>query len=142
MFVDSSLKLSCLPSPCGRLSRPPTTTKALPPERLIGKDSPCSHKVIRAITVCLYCCNIIDILLVQVSPVSLITLKRFPLDSTFFAHPTAICCSPKHRQLIGLARRLQNVLWRSSNCQSTIKIFSCLGRCLFPAAVAPGRLQY
>ena len=45
------------PSPCGRLSRPRTTTKVLPPDRLIGVDlydfGYVNH-IIRACTVLLF----------------------------------------------------------------------------------------
>jgi len=61
---------SCLPSPCGRLSRPRTTTEAPPPSRLIGRDSAAARRPIRVIAI-----------LGWASLVPLRTLKRFRLDS-------------------------------------------------------------
>jgi hypothetical protein len=79
-FSVVQFKSICLPSPCGRLSRPRTTTEALPPDRLVGMDSydfGYVNRIIRASTVLPF-----GILLDPASLVSLITLKRFLLDST------------------------------------------------------------
>jgi len=60
----------CTPSPCGRLSRPRTTTGAPPPSRLIGRDSTTRTRPIHATAI-----------LGWVSLVPLVALKRFRLDS-------------------------------------------------------------
>ena len=60
---------SFLPSPCGRLSRPPTTMEVPTPSRLIGEDSTVSRRPIRVIAI-----------LDWGSLVPLLALKRFRLD--------------------------------------------------------------
>jgi len=60
----------CTPSPCGRLSRPRTTTGAPPPSRLIGRDSATQVRPIHATAI-----------LGWASLVPLVALKRFQLDS-------------------------------------------------------------
>jgi hypothetical protein len=125
----------CTPSPCGRLSRPRTTTGAPPPSRLIGRDSATRTRPIHATAI-----------LGWASLVPLVALKRFRLDSDlsipisnllFLQTPTDdwLLRRPRHRRsdapgvaptTITLAR-LDHSLARGRGASRTASVLAGMG---------------
>jgi len=108
----------CTPSPCGRLSRPRTTTGAPPPSRLIGRDSATRTRPIHATAI-----------LGWASLVPLVALERFRLDSDL-SIPISSLLFPQAPADDWLLRRFRNRRSDSSGRAPTTITLARLGHSL------------